>query len=204
METKKQDEKKIEVALQPISVGDIIVKIKGTSDLIMDRFPDQAKRDILAKQAGISKSNKKKVRDVKAETRDAVHITSSGKIGFPSFAWKKGMMEATSFVGDKFFSKKLVSGAIKITNMEDGLIPIQFKKQYVLEHSIGANTKFSPAFKDWSCELHIRFDKNNITAQDITTLLNYAGFYSGIGSWRPKGSGGGSGEYGTYQVATSK
>ena len=85
-------------------------------------------------------------------------------------------------------------------NVEDGLIPIKFSKQTILEHNIGSNTKFTPEFHNWSCELDIQFDQNNISAQDIITLLNYAGFYNGVGAWRPKGGGGGSGEYGMYEV----
>lgn len=197
METK---EKKVEVVLQPINVGRINIKIKGNTPLLMDKFPEEVKKGILAKQAGVSKGNKKKVRDTKQEIQEAIHITSTGKIGYPAFGFKKGMMECTSFVGDKMFSKKLVSGAVKIMNVEDGLIPIKFEKQTVLEHNVGSNTKFSPTFHGWSCELNIHYDQNNISAQDIVTLLNYAGFYNGIGAWRPKGGGGGSGEYGMYEV----
>ena len=174
--------------------------IKGKTNLLMDKLPVEVKKGILAKQAGISKGNKKKIRDTKQEVLDAIHITQSGKIGYPSFGFKKGMMECTSFVGDKQFSKKLVSGAVKIINAEDGLIPIKYKKQTVSKHNIGSNTKFTPQFHDWGCELVLEYDENNITAQDIITLLNYAGFYNGIGVWRPKGGGGGSGEYGMYEV----
>jgi len=198
----KTKEKKIEIVLQPINVGRVKVPIKGKTPLLMDRFPPRVRDDIIVKQTGVSKGNKKKIRDTKQETQEAIHITNSGKVGFPSFGFKKGMMECTAFVGDKAFSKKLVSGAVKIMNVEDGLIPINFKKQTVLKHNIGAQTKFSPLFHDWNCELDIQYDQNNISAQDIITLLNYAGFYNGIGSWRPKGGGGGSGEYGMYEVIT--
>lgn len=197
METK---EKKIEIVIQPIKVGRIKVPIIGKTPLLMDRLPDEVKKEIVAKQSGLGKGNKKKTRDLKAETKEAIHITASGKVGFPAFGFKKGMMECTSFVGDKQFSKKLVSGAVKIMNVEEGLIPISFDKQTVLEHNIGAQTKFTPAFHGWSCMLDIQYDQNNISDQDIITLLNYAGFYNGIGSWRPKGGGGGSGEYGMYAV----
>ena len=40
----------------------------------------------------------------------------------------------------------------------------------------------------------------NISAQDIVTLLNYAGYYCGVGMWRPKGRDGGSGTFGMYEV----
>jgi len=194
------NENKMRVGVQPIKVGRIKAPIRGKTALGMDDFPDEVKKQILAKQAGIAKGNKKKVRDIKQETQDAIHITSTGKIGFPASGFKKGMMNCTSRVGDKFFSKSLVSGAVKIINGEDGLIPIKFKKQTVWEHTIKGNTKFTPLFHDWSCELEIEYDQNNISAQDIITLLNYAGFYCGLGIDRPKGRDGGSGEHGMYEV----
>ncbi len=200
MQTK---EKKIEVKLDSLNIGTIKVPIQGKTPLLMDRMPEAVKQEILAKQTGVSKSNKKKVRDLKEESLSAIHTTQSGKIGFPSAGFKKGMMECTSFVGDKFFSKKLIQG-LMITNAEDGLIPIKFKKQDILEHTVGSNTKFTPQFHDWSCELEIQFDQNNLGAEDITRLLNYSGFYVGVGAWRPKGRDGGSGEFGMFQVANGK
>lgn len=200
--TKKKETNKIEILLEPIVVKKIKVTIKGKTPLLMDRFPESAQNSILAKQTGLSKSNKKKVRDTAEETKDAVHMTASGKVGFPIQGFKAGMMECTSFVGDKFFSKKLVAGSVKIVNGEDGLIPLKYKKQTVLRHNISHNIKFSPQFHDWSCELEILYDSNNISAQDILTLINYAGFYVGVGSWRPKCRDKGSGEFGTYEVKT--
>ena len=197
----KTKESKIEIKLEPINVKKIKVKIKGKTPLLMDRFTEGAQEQILAKQTGLAKGNKKKVRDTKEEVRDAIHITSNGKIGFPVGGFKAGMMDCTSFVGDKFFSKKLIQGAIKILNAIDGLIPINFKKQDVLRHVINPNVKFTPQFHNWNCELEIQYDANNISATDIITLLNYAGFYVGIGMWRPKGGNGGSGEFGMYEVA---
>ncbi len=191
------------ITIKAIKVAQITVPIKGKTPLLMDKFPDEAKNDILAKQSGVSKANKKKIRDTKEEVLSAIHTDSKGNVAFPSFGFKKGMMESTSFVGDKFFSKKLVSGSVKII-ANDSLIPIKFKKQDILEHSVGCNTKFNPQFHDWSCELKIQYDENNISAQDIITLLNYAGFYCGVGSWRPKSGGGGSGEFGMYEVSQKK
>ena len=192
---------KIKVGVPPLNIGTIRIDIVGKTPLLMDRFPEEAKKEILAKQSGLSKGNKKKIRDITEEANEAIHWTSDDRIGYPAYGFKKGMVESTSFIGDKMFSKKLVSG-IRIMNVVDGLIPIEFEKQDILEHSIGSNTKFSPRFFDWKCQLVINYDMNNISASDLVTLINYAGFYNGVGAWRPKGGGGGSGEYGMYEVQT--
>ena len=197
---KKEKEQKIEVRLQPLNHNTIKISIVGKTPLLMDKMPESVKKGILDKQRGITKSAKKKIRDLDKEYQDALHKTNTGIIGFPAEAFKKGMMECTSFVGDKFFSKKLVSGAVKIINGVDGLIPIKYKKLSKLKHNIEHNVKISPQLEEWSCELQILYDANNISPTDIATLINYAGFYIGIGSWRPKGRNGGSGSYGMYEV----
>lgn len=193
-------ENKIEVKLTALNQDTMRVPIVGKTPLLMDKMSEEVKKGILDKQTGIAKGNKKKVRDLKQEIRDSMHKTSKGKVGFPAAGFKKGMAEVTSFVGDKFFSNKLVRGAVRIINAEDGLIPIKFKRQDILEHNIGHNTKFTPQFHNWSCELVIQYDANNISPSDILTLINHAGFYVGVGAWRPKGKDGGSGDYGMYEV----
>jgi len=196
---KKKKEEGSEVVIMntvnlDIQVMDVM--IRGRSPLIMSKFSEETKKDILSKQQGV-KVIKKKVRDIKKEVEDATHKTQSGKVGFPFYGFKKGMIETTSFIGDKKFSKKLVS-AIQILNVEDGLIPIEFKKRGQIEHFVNPNTLFSPIFYEWSCKLQIAFDSNNVSAGDVINLLNYAGYYVGLGCWRPKGKDGGSGVYGMY------
>lgn len=202
MKTKKEEQpkeqekkdKKVMVGITPIRVASVEIKVIGKTPLLMDKFSDEVKKDILAKQTGIAKSIKKS-RDIDQEIKRAVHFLSNGKVGFPTEGFKKGMIEATSFVGDKFFSKKLVRG---IQFVNGSMVEIKYKKQDVLEHTIKGITKFSPQFHEWSCELEILYDKNNISTQDIVTLLNYAGFYYGIGCWRPSCQSGGN--FGMYEV----
>ena len=204
--TKKNDKKvenKIEVRLEPLNHKTITLTVIGKTPLVVDTYPEEVRKSVWEKQAGATKSGKKKVRDIDNEIKLAEHIISKGKVGFPAAGFKKGMMNVTSRVGDKFFSKALVCGAVRIINAENGLIPIDFKKKTIWEHAIGAQTKFSPSYHDWNCELTIQYDANNISASDIVTLINYAGFYVGLGMDRPKGRDGGSGEHGMYEVQTN-
>lgn len=199
-EDKKSEVKKIEkkVSVLQIKVVKATFPIVGKTPLLSDKMPLETLEAIQKKQTGEAKSNKKLMRDIDAEIEGAIHYTPDGKIGFPAAGFKAGMIEATSFVGDKMFSKKLIKG-LQITNAVDGLIPIKFEKQDVLRHNVSSNTKHTPQFHDWSCDLEIQYDENNVSAQDIATLLNYSGFYSGIGIWSPRCKSGGS--YGMYELA---
>ena len=110
MEKKKDEPKKTKIVLklEPVNKKKLTIKVIGKTPLISDRFSEKAEDEILKKQTGIARSDKKKVRELQEEIKDAIHVTQDGKIGYPASAFHKGMMNCTSFVGDKFFSKKLV------------------------------------------------------------------------------------------------
>lgn len=196
VEKKEKEVKKVSV-LQ-IKVVKATFPIIGKTPLLSDKMPMETLQAIQKKQTGEAKSNKKQARDIDLEIDNAIHYMADGSIGFPASGFKAGMIEATSFVGDKMFSKKLIKG-LQITNAVNGLVPVKFKKQDILQHNIGSNTKHTPQFHDWTCELEIKFDENNVSTSDIATLINYAGFYSGIGIWSPRCKSGGS--YGMYELA---
>jgi hypothetical protein len=194
---KKPEVKEVGIQIQQINLSTVNFKIVGTSPLLIDKMPSETLKEIEDKQSGKSQV-KKKIRDIDKEIERAIHKTHDGKIGFPAAGFKNGLIESTSFVGTKDFSKKLLRG-IQIVNAIDGLIPIEFKKQVICVHNVKSNTKHTPQFNDWSCVLQIQFDKNNISTEDLATLINYAGFYYGVGIWSPRCKSGGS--YGMYKLA---
>jgi hypothetical protein len=184
------------VRVEPLNLQKIRVKVGGDA-LLVDRFPPDVAEAIMKKQTGESKSGKKATRDIKKEIEDAKHRLPDGTVGFPAGAFKSGMIEATSFVGDKYFSKRLIKGVV-ITNAENGLLPIKAKKETVLQHQIGHNTKFSPQLHNWTAEIELEYDANNVGKQDLIRLLNYAGHYFGVGIWSPRAKCGGN--FGRYKV----
>jgi len=200
----KQTEEKIEIVVPKLNLGTLKVQLIGKTSLLMDRFPEEVYQEVLDKQLGKTKG-KKKQRDLDKEFDEALHRIDDKTLGFPATAFKSGMIESTSFVGSRDFSKKLLKG-VQILNSEgNDLVPIKYKKLSKLKHypkgSFGgakANTKISPMLEGWECELVIQYDANNISPQDLVNLLNYAGFYYGIGMWSPRAKCGG--KYGMYEV----
>lgn len=198
MNMNKEETKEIRVPALRLSNAKI--PIKGISPLLMDKMPMETLKAIEDKQSGKIKSGKK-LRNIDKEIELSIHYLPDGTIGFPAQGFMAGLIESTSFIGDKFFSKKLVRG-IKIMNATNGLIPIKFEKRDILVHNIQSNTKHTPQFHNWETELIIQFDANNISETDLATLVNYAGFYYGIGIWSPRCKSGGS--FGMYQLKTKK
>ena len=191
-------EQKLELIVPKLNLGLLKIQLKGTTPLLMDKFPDSVREQILDKQKGLTQG-KKQLRDMDNEFEGAFHRLPNEKIGFPAQGFKSAMIESTSFVGSRDFSKKLLKG-IQIINSEgNDLVEIKYKNISKLKHypKLG-NTKVSPMLEEWSCELIIQYDQNNISPQDLVSLLNYAGFYYGIGIWSPRAKCGG--KYGMYEV----
>jgi len=84
--------------------------------LLIDQFPESVRKQILEKQEGKTKG-KKQMRDMDWEFENAFHKLPNGDIGFPAQGFKSAMIESTSFVGSRDFSKKLLKG-IQIMNSE--------------------------------------------------------------------------------------
>lgn len=184
-------------------IWDIVdINVVGKTPLLMDRMTEGAVMSILDKQTGKKQAGAKTLRDLEKEAKDAIHVTSGGKIGFPANGFLKGMMEVTRMIGGTKFSKKNIQG-LKILNAEEGLVPIKYSKMDKYRHVILGSPpaiKESPRFHDWSCLLRITYDRQNISPQDIVRALNFAGSCIGVGADRPHGREGGSGGFGTYEV----
>ena len=80
MEEKKEKKKESikQITIAPIRVQDVIVKINGKTPLLMDKMRQEVKDDILGKQTGVTKSNKK-LRDTKKEVAGSNPLYSKWK-----------------------------------------------------------------------------------------------------------------------------
>jgi len=45
------------------------------------------------------------------------------------------------------------------------------------------------AFYDWSVDLEIQYNQNNLSAEQIVNVLNWAGFHIGVGGFRKERTG---------------
>jgi hypothetical protein len=183
-----------EVAIVPIKFGILQFTLVGKTDLLSNQFSKKNRDQILGIQTGDPKERKK--RDPAKEVEDAKYKLADGRCAFPAAAFKKAMVEAAPYL--EGMDKKLVKGSIQI---QGELIPLKYKKQIVNESlvTLGSGSKdlrFRPQFQGWSVELWIKYNRQQITSQQIANLLNLAGFHIGVGDWRPQRSG----SYGQFEV----
>ena len=203
MKAKKQtkeivmkENKRETVEIQPIEIAQIAVTVVGDTPLLMGKMSMDVVDAIENKKA--DKMTKKDKRMEEEKVDEKIHHTEDGNIGFPATAFAKGMIEVAPYIDG--LDKKRVRGSIRVIG---NVIPIDFKKQ-TTNIAVGRSAGMTkaprkiirPEFRDWSCKLQIRYNKNNISAEQIVNLLNWAGFQQGVGSWRPETGG----SYGQYHV----
>ena len=188
------------VDIPPIKFEYVTVGIEGETPLLMERYSETIRKSMEDKyQKGVI-STKKIEQPIEETIEDKIHRLPDGTVGFPVSGFANGMIAVAPRLD---IYKNLVTSAITIFGDSGDLVSIKYKEQVINEtwgRKSGMNktpcTIYRPEFRDWSCTLSIKFDASVITAQQIVSLLEYAGFHQGIGSWRHELKG----IYGMYHV----
>ncbi len=167
----------------------------GETPLLCHKFGETQKQAILNKQT--QKAQQRTARDPANEVKEATYLTEDGKDGFPASGFKSAMVEVAPYLPG--LDKKKLKGSVQILGT---ILPIKYSKKVVNEATVKINRgmsgdiRFRPEYKDWSCELLIKFNESLVSAEQIINALNYAGFHIGVGDWRPQTSG----QYGMFRV----
>ena len=77
-------------------------------------------------------------------------------------------------------------------------VPVMREDMVVLSGlSRAADVRYRGEFRNWKANLKIRYNKNGMfTLEQIINFLNFGGFTTGVGEWRPQKDG----EAGTFRV----
>lgn len=176
------------------------VKIVGTSPLIMHKFSEKAKKQMLDKQ--MKKAPKKNAaRDPQQEFKDSVYRNAKGKVAFPANAIKQAIVSAARSVDG--LPMTVLRAAVFVKGDEQDLIEVKHKELRMREDTvkIGQGTtdlRFRGETLGWTMDLPIEFNADVLSAEQILNLLQIAGFSNGLGEWRPERNG----NYGTFALAT--
>lgn len=180
------------ITIKPLLLSRLKLKIKGKTPYLPEPM-DESVLDLYDKK----KSNQSFDKDTRSEEdklKTKIYKTSDGKIGIPVRCFYKAMVRASSYQFEKS------DGGMR--NIREGItiygdiIPLKYKKMDV--HKCWGRTSGSSKaprrilrnqIHDWSCEIEIEYNKNQLSAEQIVNILNYAGFYIGVGGFRKECSG---------------
>lgn len=184
------------IELPALKIKMMKIRLVGDSPLISHRWADKAKKQMLDKQMKKAKTAKD-AKDPEADYKSSLYVHPEGGFGFPSVAFKSAAVDACSHV--EGVTKVEARGAFHILGDLVKLVGKPSMREDMVRIAMGsADIRYRGEFKEWSCELNIRYNESVLSAEQIVNLFNTGGFAIGVGEWRPQRDG----SFGMFHVGT--
>ena len=185
------------VEVPSINVRNIDLKLVGDSALIVHRWSDKARKQMLDKQ--MKAANKgREAKDPKADYEASLYHLDNGQkgYGFPAVAFKAAAVSACRFVdGIKMTEAR---GAFHVNGDLVKLDGDPEPREDMVRLARGvADIRYRAQFPEWSVLLSISYNGDVLSPAQIVNLFNIAGFGVGVGEWRPERDG----SFGRFHVA---
>jgi hypothetical protein len=214
--------------IQPVKTETLIIPIVGTAPLIVSRFSEKAKKQMLDAQQGVKNPPQK--RDPETEFLASLYraglvdpdgpddtqvvngaITNTNlRWGLPAMAFKMATIGAGRFYGKQVKMTELRQfmffEGIQVEGESSKMVVIEgspeMREDYVRLAGVNhpADLRYRGCFYEWSAELTVRYTVNLLDRQSLVSLIQAGGMGVGVGEWRPERNG----EFGTYEVQDSE
>lgn len=188
------------IEISQIGVETLLVPIIGTSALIVHRFSEKAKRQMLDAMQG--RKSPKQPKDPQAEYEAAFYHLKDGSPGFPAIAFKSCTVGGARFYAGLTMTALKQAVFFKGEPGSDGqpLVKIvgtpQMREDVVRVGRNGADLRYRPEFPEWTAILEVVYVKSALTRGSVLSLIDAGGLGIGVGEWRPEKDGG----FGTFRI----
>lgn len=189
------------VGVEAISFVENEFILVGTSPLIMNRFSEKARQQLLVPARRRSPAERKGLpHDPIDEFRSAVYRLSTGPTlcAFPASGLKKALVEAARYV--KRVTRTDVERQVFVRG---AMLPV-YGRPYVFMTTVRrpkdktADVRTRAIFPQWAMQAVIAYPEGAFTYPQIAALVLAAGQFVGIGDWRPETKG----SYGQFYILT--
>lgn len=188
------------IEIHQIAAETLLVPIVGTTPLIVHRFSEKAKRQMLDNMQG--RKSPKQAKDPQAEYEAAFYRLGDGGYGFPSLAFK-----AATVGGARFYSGVTMTALKQFMYLrgevgDDGRALTRIEGDAVMREDVvtvgrnGSDLRYRPQFSEWRATLEVTYVTSALTRGSILSLIDAGGMGVGVGEWRPEKDG----DFGTYRV----
>lgn len=194
-----------QINIQRIGTETIHVPIVGTAPLLVHRFSEKAKRQMLDAMQG--RKSPKQPKDPAAEFEGAFYRLEDGAPGFPALAFK-----AATVGGARFYGKDVSMTALRQFMFlhgeigDDGRALCRIEGEATMREDIvrvgngGTDIRYRPQFLAWWTVLEVTYVTSALTRDSILSLIDAGGMGVGVGEWRPEKKG----DFGTYRVDSDR
>lgn len=194
------------VQIDRIDAETIRIPIVGTSPLIVHRFSEKAKRQMLDNMQG--RKSPKETKDPQAEYEACFYRLKGHGYGFPVVAFKLATIGAARFYPRNAVTmtalKQFVFFRGDVGDDGQSLAPIDgspvMREDVVRVGRGGTDLRYRPMFPEWSTTLEVTYVKSALTRGSVLSLVDAGGLGVGVGEWRPERDG----DFGTYRIDPTK
>lgn len=188
------------IEIHQIAAETLLVPIVGTTPLIVHRFSEKAKRQMLDNMQG--RKSPKQAKDPQAEYEAAFYRLGDGGYGFPSLAFK-----AATVGGARFYSGVTMTALKQFMYLrgevgDDGRALTRIEGAPIMREDVvtvgrnGSDLRYRPQFSEWRATLEVTYVTSALTRGSVLSLIDAGGMGVGVGEWRPEKDG----DFGTYRV----
>lgn len=199
------------LTIAPIKTEILAIDITGTAPLIVSRFSEKAKAQMLAAQQG--KKRQPERRDPHREYLASLYRagvvpgTQNVRFGLPAMAFKMATIGAGRFYGKQIKMTELrqfmTFYGIPVPTEAGRMVVLdgkpQMREDYVRLAGVNhpADLRYRGCFYRWSATLLVGYTQNLLDRDSVVSLIEAGGLGVGVGEWRPERNG----EFGTFRVA---
>ena len=207
----KKEENQL-IQIPEIKIRRAKIKIVGDSPLIIHKFSEKAKAEILNKQMKKAKTIKgakvpfadfiqslhwiTPMPDCEGKTEEELQkefeqaLKDGARFGFPTVGIKQSAI-SSAFRGGLAKNKVSLQGTFHIEGeLAEIKGDLRMREDYCKIPMAGADIVYRGEFATgWTSEFMILFDEGTISLEQIIQMINLGGFSVGIGDWRVEKGG---------------
>lgn len=178
-----------------LDIQHIRLTLRGTSPLIVHRWSEKAKKQMLEKQMKAATKGKE-AKNPQQDYEDSLYVLPDGSgYGFPTIAFKAAAVRAGTYCDMKMTHLR---GAFHINGELAPITGSPRPRDDMVRVGMGtADIRFRGEFPEWTADLDITLNRRAVSVEELVNLFNIAGFAVGVGEWRPEKDG----QYGRFEVA---
>ena len=191
--------------IRAIDVERILVPVVGTAPLIVHKWSEKAKRQMLDAQQG--RKTPKEARDPEADYRESLYRTADGGFGVPVLAFKAATVGAARFFGKTVKMTELRQfmffRGVPSDDKAMILTPITGEprmREDMVRVGMGTDLRYRGEFLDWTAVLDVTYVKSALSRDSVLSLIDAGGLGVGVCEWRPEKRG----QNGTFTLDASR
>lgn len=193
---KPKSQKEEKITIPPIAFKVVKMTLEGVTPLLVSRFDEKSKTEILEKQTKKARGGKA-ARDPSAEFKASLYKMpgSRTKFGMPAAGIKNCAVSACRFIDG--VPMTIAKGAFQILDDTGGLVEIKGSKPVMDERMVRvgkfgnkvATPRYRGRFDKWAVTFKVKYNSRIMSTEQLVNLYENAGFAVGLCEYRPEKSG---------------